>query len=619
MLSFTRLCIALAVILAVVAPSISLAATMQTTASVLAQARAAAGGDALDTVTGLYLSGHLTTAGIKGRFKEWLEPGSSSFRESDDAGPLSGSQGFDGLHSWNQDWSGLTWVDGGKAGLYGAIGLAYLANNSFLRPHQRGRVSFVGTSNVAGVSYDVLRATPPQGLPLQIWLDAQTHLVDHTVTTIGIQTTTTTLSDYRSVDGLAVPFHVHSVTDTGNESDAVVSAALANPPGLRAHLLMPSSRPTDFTIRGKSQTTVPIEIIDNHVYLNLKLNGKGPFRFAFDTGGSNLLDSDIAKTVGLNTSGSLQGGGAGSQTEGFSFAKISKVTVGDATVANQYFAVLPIRRGFSVSAGAPIEGLIGFEVLSRFVTTFDYGRSQLTLRLPSARETQSRAADVVPFVFNGTIPQVACKLDAVAGDCSIDTGSRASLTVLTPFAAAHPNLIPANVSAVGVDGFGIGGPALGRLGRLRSMQIGNTVLPQLIADFSTQSKGYFANPFIAANVGGGVWRRFSVTFDYPRQLMTLEPNSAFSQRDEYDRSGLFVISRNGQPTVLDARPGTPAAQAGLVRGDQLININGKPAASTTLFQIRKLFRSPSGTIVHLTVRNKTGAERGVLLKLRDYV
>lgn len=101
--------------------------------------------------------------------------------------------------------------------------------------------------------------------------------------------------------------------------------------------------------------------------------------------------------------------------------------------------------------------------------------------------------------------------------------------------------------------------------------------------------------------------------------MKLEPNAAFGQRDEYDRSGLFLIAQAGQPTVFDVRAGTPAARADLVRGDLLVNINGKPVDHINLLEIRKLLRGPSGTVVHLTVRNKAGAERPVTLTLRDYV
>jgi Aspartyl protease/PDZ domain len=600
-------------------PSPSFAAQVPSLATVLAQARFAAGGDAIDKANSIHLSGRITVAGISGTFDQWTDAGAFAYAETDNAGPFTGAEGFDGVNAWNQDWGGVTWIDGGKAGLYAGIATAYLVNNSFLRPNQRGNVALAGTHEVGNVSYDVLRATPPKGLPLEIWLHAKTHLVARAVVTIGIQTTTFTFDSFHRAGNMLIPFHIHTISDVGNETDAVASAAQVNPPDIDAHIKMTNTHPTDFSIANGSATSVPIQLIDNHVYLAVMLNGKGPYQFAFDTGGSNVVDSDVAKQLGLETSGSAQGSGVGSQTEGLSFAKVATLGIGNATLTNQYFAVLPIRRGFSIASGVPLDGIIGFEVLSRFVTTFDYAGSRVTLRLPGAATTQASGADIIPFVFNNTVPQVACQLDGIPGDCWVDTGSRASLSVLTPFSAAHPDLIPSNATAPGINGFGVGGAAIGRLGRLRSLQIGTFVLPDLIADFSVQSKGAFAMPFAAANVGGGVWRRFTVTFDYPQQVMTLAQNGFFAQPDTYDRSGVFLIAPGGQPTIADVRPGTPADEAGLVRGDMLIAINGKAAAGTDLVQIRTQFSEPAGTIIHLVVQGKTGLQRSVTLTLRDYV
>ena len=78
-----------------------------------------------------------------------------------------------------------------------------------------------------------------------------------------------------------------------------------------------------------------------------------------------LTHEQVAQAIGLSTSGTLQGVGVGATTEGFSFAKVSTLGVGGASIANQYFAVLPIRQGFSVAFGVPVDGLIGFEVLAR--------------------------------------------------------------------------------------------------------------------------------------------------------------------------------------------------------------------------------------------------------------
>ncbi len=57
-----------------------------------------------------------------------------------------------------------------------------------------------------------------------------------------------------------------------------------------------------------------------------------------------------------------------------------------------------------------------------------------------------------------------------------------------------------------------------------------------------------------------------VTFDYPRQTMTLAPNATFAKRDEYEHAGVYVVARNGQLIIVDVRPGTPAAKGRIAEG-----------------------------------------------------
>ncbi len=47
---------------------------------------------------------------------------------------------------------------------------------------------------------------------------------------------------------------------------------------------------------------------------------------------------------------------------------IKTLQVGSALIANQVFAVLPIAKSFGKAHGMPMDGVIGYEVLSRFVT-----------------------------------------------------------------------------------------------------------------------------------------------------------------------------------------------------------------------------------------------------------
>ncbi len=190
---------------------------------------------------------------------------------------------------------------------------------------------------------------------------------------------------------------------------------------------------------------------------------------------------------------------------------------------------------------------------------------------------------------------------------------------MTPFTAAHPQIVPKRTSAAGVNGFGFGGPEFGRLGRLQSLSIGRFTLPDLVADFTTQTQGAFAVPFVAANVGGSVWKRFTLTLNYYGQTMVLTPNASFGDPDAYERAGLFLLNRGGRYVVLNVRPGTPAAQAGIADGDTIVSIDGKPASSMSLQAVRQLFYGVPGTQLHLRVASKAGMQRDVTLTLRDFV
>lgn len=74
--------------------------------------------------------------------------------------------------------------------------------------------------------------------------------------------------------------------------------------------------------------------------------------------------------------------GSASATSGF--ATIKTLQVGDALIRDQVFLVLPITKGAGMANGMPVDGLIGYEVLSRFVTTFDYGNRQVVFHLPGS-------------------------------------------------------------------------------------------------------------------------------------------------------------------------------------------------------------------------------------------
>ena len=584
--------------------------------SVLRASGAALGIGALARLHTLHLRGSGQVAGVPATVDSWQDVRDGSYAYAIEAGPLSGSSGYDGSHAWNRDAGGVVYDDGSVDARDAALDAVYLNRYApWLPGHGGGSVTYAGERADAGARYDVLSVAPPGSLPFELWLDARTHLPARSVTPIGQTTTVTRWSDYRPVNGLQVPFAQSVETDQG-ASTLAASAAEADSPAAAGMLRRPVSDLRDASIAHGTATTVPFELIDNHVALPVTINGKGPFTFIFDTGGRNLLDADLAKQLGIAPSGGINGSGVGATTEAFQFATVDALGVGDAALRKQSFLLAPVRAGFGVSGSKPVDGLIGFEVLARFVATFDYGANRIVLATPGT--AGPARGTTIPFAFNGTQPMIACRIASVEGACTVDTGSRISLSVTSPFIAAHPAIVPAGATAVGADGFGIGGPALGRLGRT-TLAFGGFTIPDVVTDLSTQTKGAFANPFVAANIGAGVWKRFAVTFDYARETMTLAPDAAFAARDGYDRSGTFVVTQAGKVVVADVRPGTPAAEAGLVRGDAIATIDGRDAAAGGVGAVRALFLGPPGTALRLGVAGKDGTVRTVTLTLRDYV
>lgn len=622
MMLTVRTAFAAAVAAAIAAlPSLAPAAPLPNDAArVIAQSRAALGGAALSHVKLLELHSKVSIGGIAGTGVSWQEIGAARYAESYDLPPLAGGDGYDGSVAWSRDGSGLVWVDGGETGRAQTIAQAF-ANGYALWQPSRGGATVVskGVQSAGGRSYDVLSILPPHAAaPFELWFDRSTHLPSRFTQTIGPDTTVTSLSQFHPVDGLMVPYASHTESSDGNSSDATVVQAVADPPGGLARLAKPASDVHDFSIAGgAAQTSVPFDLVENHVYLSVMLNGKGPYRFIYDTGGANIVDPAVAREIGAVGHGSIQGGGVGSATESVSFAKVDSLQVGDATIKDQLFGVAPTRMGFGMSGGQPVDGLIGFEVLSRFVTTFDYPARRVVLAMPGA--SAPAGAHAVPFVLDGRQPQFACAIDGIASQCTLDTGSRASITLMSPFIAAHPAVVPAVESAIGVNGFGFGGPAMGKLGRIQSVGFASFTLHDVVGDFTSQTKGALAVPFVAANVGGGIFKRFSLTLDYGKQTMALIAGPDFAQPDVYERAGLFLLNRGGKYVVIDARPGTPAANAGIVKGDTIDTIDGKAASSMSLQAVRELFFGTPGTVLQIGLIGKDGVKRTVSLTLQNIV
>src|SRR5216683_2894324 len=545
-----------------------LAASAQPTAKeILAKAKQVTGGEAWNGIRTSHSQGKLSTSGLTGKGESWDDVLTGRHVDRYELGPSSGAEGFDGRIVWSQDTSKQVREEGGGDALESAANEAYRRSLAYWFPERWPATIERPTQKTEdGKRYFVLRITPKGGRPFDVWIDAATSLLDRTVEKAALETRTTYFSDYRAISGVKLPFQQRSTNgEKQYDQFTTLEKVEFNVPIDDSLFRKPAPPPPDFAFEGgKSSTTTPFELANNHIYV-----------------------------------------------------KVDMLQLGDVTLSNQLFAAYPMQ-SFEQVEGLAIGGLVGYEIFKRFVVTVNYERSLLTLTAPSAFNYQGNGT-VLPFKFNYHIPQVEGEIDGIKGACDIDTGSRSSLSLLAPFVEKHGLKGRYAPKVEGVTGWGVGGAARSLITRVKELRLGSIVVKDPVTEFSLQSKGAFIDPYVAGNVGGGVLKRFNITFDYGHQRLIFEPNANYGKRDVFDRSGMWINSSAEGFEVLDVFANGPAAAAGLRVGDKIVAVDGNPWRQVPLPALRERFKTdPPGTKVRLTVRSREQTREAVLV-LKDLV
>jgi membrane-associated protease RseP (regulator of RpoE activity) len=351
----------------------------------------------------------------------------------------------------------------------------------------------------------------------------------------------------------------------------------------------------------------------------VKVNGKGPYTFIFDTGGLNLVTPKLAKELGLAVEGKLEGRGAGEGTMEGGFTRVSALELGGASLKNQLFMSLPLDALSNVE-GVDEVGMVGFETFRRFVTRIDYGKQTITLIEPKSFDAKE-AGTPVKIVFNGNTPEVDGSFDGIPGKFQIDTGSRGSLTLSKSFAETNKLLAKYAKGVEAVDGWGVGGPTRGHVARGGVLKIGDVQVDHPVTSMGLDKKGAFGdnNP-LAGNIGAGILKQFAVTFDYEHNTMYLRrvPGEV-ADYGTFDRAGMWFNKDGEGFKIVDVTANSPAAKAGLKPGDIITLVDGVPATSIALYDLRKRLRNdPPGMAITFGVK-RGKLTRAIPVILRDQI
>ena len=303
---------------------------------------------------------------------------------------------------------------------------------------------------------------------------------------------------------------------------------------------------------GKSPVAIPFELDDNLIYVRVSVNGSRPLSFILDTGAHSIIHAKHARTIGLKLKLIGQGGGIGAKQpdiylvmEKVSFSlpgvqlsprRLVAASLDAAESCVNEFNIDEDARNIaadgSKQSGAKrdLDSILGKEFFDRFVVEIDYAQRLINVYDQSSYKYAGSGKEI-PLEVGEEQIFVRAQIKAagrapLAGRFLIDTGSAQAVSLMKPFMNEH-SLLPSTEGMTPVPACGLGGHATEKswIGTLEALQLGEFKIAAPVTEFRLADPNTDADGFI----GGAVFRRFKVIFDYSRRRMILEPRSDLSK------------------------------------------------------------------------------------------
>lgn len=297
---------------------------------------------------------------------------------------------------------------------------------------------------------------------------------------------------------------------------------------------------------GKSALAIPFELDDNLIYVRVSVNGSRPLSFILDTGAHSIIHARQARSIGLKLKLIGRAGGIGANqpdvylvTEKVSFSlpgvalsprRLVAVSLDAVESCVNEFVIdeqgrnIPSDGSKQREAERDVDGILGKEFFDQFVVEIDYTHRLLNVYDKSSYK-YAGTGKAIPLEVGEQHIFARAQIRAagrapLTGRFLLDTGSAQAVSLLEPFMDKH-NLLPSTEGMTSLPVCGLGGHAKEKswIGTLEALQLGEFKVAAPVTEFRLSEPNTDADGFI----GGAVFRRFKVIFDYSRRRMILEP------------------------------------------------------------------------------------------------
>jgi len=324
------------------------------------------------------------------------------------------------------------------------------------------------------------------------------------------------------------------------------------------------------------RTVVPLQFHSGRPVIVLALNGKGPYRFLFDTGsGARLIvDEELAAGLGLKPAGTQRIGDPNTpEAIEAKVVKVARVELG--ALAIKDVDAISWNRGALGPADSP-RGVVGLGLFGSSVVTLDYPGAKFIVEPGPLPEADGRT--VLKATFEDGIPSIPIDVAGVGYLAHLDSGSTGFLGL--PLGASKDLPLEAEPVVVGRARTASGDYAVSEARLSGYVRVGEIVLegPRLrFVDLPS------------ANLGSDLLRSMVVSVDRKNERVRLVASGKPIEPSERPRLGILMYGpKEGRLPIERVVPGSPAEAADLRAGDQIVTLNGRVAAEMSKFELSQM-------------------------------
>ena len=244
-------------------------------------------------------------------------------------------------------------------------------------------VKYNNVSEVEGEQCYVIEITNSLNVDkLTMYINSDNYLLKKIISIEGADSHDAFYDDYREVDGVMVAFRIKEIQhQTGQDQLVNITKYISNPELDSSVFKAPNEPAKDYQfVQGHSAENIPIQFVENHIYIPVIIDCRKTM-WILDTGaGMSVLAKKFAENTGLKLEGNIKGAGAGGQLD-VNFTKLPSYSLPGITFDEQTVAVIDITE-LNKLLGIKIDGILGYDFLSRFVTKVDYANEYVSLYDP---------------------------------------------------------------------------------------------------------------------------------------------------------------------------------------------------------------------------------------------